>query len=331
MPFTTGMSYAALGRSVLRHLPPALYAQLSPRLSAANAQQEAYNTVLAFSRKMSRCLWQERKPAEHTRLSIVQSVAGRDLISIYVPNSRGDILDYLAVELRSLNDRLQPTPYLLLFCGIDLKKSKSFREFFLTEHTAQRYSTGIPAEDNDHISDLKDAYCREHGAGGSAEKETAQPAQPSDETDYFTGLNRTPVQPAPAAPTLGSSGEAVNRSVEDDYFANLGFDARQTGPAAPTLDSVEANRFEAERAELERQRRELQRQHRRAGMENIPWGLLFRVVLVFLAIFAVILFIRSLPLVLNALLEAAMSLFLNLGMPILVFWILWQIIRSMFR
>ena len=115
------------------------------RLSQSGSQQKAFHAVRAFAQAMNKCLWTPRGFAGHTKLSIIQAVREKCLISIYVPGSRSEILDYLAVELQALND--QNTPYLLVTSGITLPNSPRFQSLFLQEHSAMNYATGILAED----------------------------------------------------------------------------------------------------------------------------------------------------------------------------------------
>lgn len=141
----TRMPYSDLERNVLAFLPQPLSGQLMGRLSQSGSQQKAFHAVRAFAQAMNKCLWTPRGFAGHTKLSIIQAVREKCLISIYVPGSRSEILDYLAVELQALND--QNAPYLLVTSGITLPNSPRFQSLFLQEHSAMNYATGILAED----------------------------------------------------------------------------------------------------------------------------------------------------------------------------------------
>ncbi len=140
----TRMPYSELNRRVLAYLPDDRFADTARRLSAAEAQQRAFNAVRSFALNMKKCLWTEKGFSNHSKLSIVSTVESRNLISIYVPGSRKEILDYLAVELKAVNDMNRP--YLLITSGIAVSESEEFRKLFLNEHTALAYSTGILAE-----------------------------------------------------------------------------------------------------------------------------------------------------------------------------------------
>ena len=141
----TRMPYADLERNVLAFLPQPLSSQLMGRLSQSGSQQKAFHAVRAFAQTMNKCLWTPRGFAGHTKLSLTQAVGEKSLISIYVPGSRAEILDYLAVELQALNDR--NIPYLLVTSGITLPNSSRFQALFLQEHSGMNYATGILAED----------------------------------------------------------------------------------------------------------------------------------------------------------------------------------------
>ena len=104
----TRMPYSDLERNVLAFLPQPLSGQLMGRLSQSGSQQKAFHAVRAFAQAMNKCLWTPRGFAGHTKLSIIQAVREKCLISIYVPGSRSESLDYLAVELQALNDQNAP-------------------------------------------------------------------------------------------------------------------------------------------------------------------------------------------------------------------------------
>lgn len=141
----TQMPYSDLERTVLRYLPTPLRTQLTGCLSQSGQQQLVFHAVRAFAQTMEACLWTRRGFAHHSRLSLTQAVRERSFISIYVPGSRGEILEYLAVELQGLNN--QNIPYLLVTSGIHLPNSPRFQALFLQEHSDLAYSTGILAED----------------------------------------------------------------------------------------------------------------------------------------------------------------------------------------
>lgn len=141
----TQMPYSDLERQVLRFLPQPMRNQLTGRLSQSGEQQKVFHAVRSFAQTLGQYLWTSRGFAHHSRLSLTQVVRERSFISIYVPGSRGEILDYLAVELQELNH--QNIPYLLLTSGIHLPNSPRFQTLFLQEHSDLAYSTGILAED----------------------------------------------------------------------------------------------------------------------------------------------------------------------------------------
>ncbi len=145
----TKMSYATLFQQVLSYLPTELSEDLSGRLSAEGAQQKAYHTVLSFSKALSSFFWTQKGFAKHSRLSIISAVKNRDLISIYIPESRSDILEYIALELQQLNH--SQIPYLLLESGIDLNNCQKLKNIFLSEHSMLPYYTGILAENTSSI------------------------------------------------------------------------------------------------------------------------------------------------------------------------------------
>lgn len=140
----TKMSYSELKQRVLAYLPNTSFDSITRRLSAAEAQQKAYNAVRTFALNLNKCLWTNKGFLNHSKLSIVSAIESRSLISIYVPGSRKEILDYLAVELKAMNDRSRP--YLLLTSGIAVSESDEFKKLFLNEHKALAYSTGVLSE-----------------------------------------------------------------------------------------------------------------------------------------------------------------------------------------
>ncbi len=141
----TEMSYETLEENVLQYLPEDLRERIRANLSSINTQQQVHNSVLNFSKKLSRNLFTRRTAGTHPKISIIQSVNDHQLISIYVPSDRTEILDYLSLELKQLND--YRIPYVLIGDNIDLTKSQRLREIFLSEHQSLAYTTGIIASD----------------------------------------------------------------------------------------------------------------------------------------------------------------------------------------
>lgn len=141
----TSMSFTELNRNILAYLPAQQFDNLTRRLSAPEAQQRAFNAVRSFSLALEKCLWKYKGFSKHSKLSIIDTVLSRNLISIYVPGSRKETLDYLAAEFKTLNDR--NISYLLITSNIAISESPEFQKLFLNEHSALPYSTGILSED----------------------------------------------------------------------------------------------------------------------------------------------------------------------------------------
>lgn len=145
----TRMPYSTLHNRVLAWFPDSIRRELSGRLSAEEAQQKAYNAVLSFAQGLGSFLWTQRGFAGHSCLSAISAVRDGDFISIYIPESRADVLDYLAAELQQLcNARI---PYLLAESGLDLNASPRLKGLFLSEHSDLPYCTGILAEDTSSV------------------------------------------------------------------------------------------------------------------------------------------------------------------------------------
>lgn len=151
----TKMSFSELDRTVLSFLPRNMSQDFARRLSAAEAQQKAFNAVRSFALSLSTCLWTRKGFSQHSKLSIISSVVARNLISIYVPGSRKEILDYLSIELKALNDT--NVPYLLVTSGIAINESAEFKKLFLNNHSALPYSTGILSDDVSSIVNTTDS------------------------------------------------------------------------------------------------------------------------------------------------------------------------------
>ena len=147
----TSMPYSELQRRVISFLPDTLRLPISGRLSAEGSQQNAYNAVLSFAQSLNEFLWTKRDFSNHTRLSIVDVGKSRQLISIYIPESRSDVLEYIATELQQLNN-LQ-IPYLIVENGINLNTNQKLKSIFMAEHNALPYFTGILAENTSTVID----------------------------------------------------------------------------------------------------------------------------------------------------------------------------------
>lgn len=141
----TKMPFSELDRNVISFLPDHEFRSLARRLSAVDAQQRAFNAVRSFALSLEKCLWKSKGFSKHSKLSIIETVSSGNLISIYVPGSRKETLDYLAAEFRALNDR--NISYLLVTSNISINESAEFKKLFLNEHATLPYSTGILAED----------------------------------------------------------------------------------------------------------------------------------------------------------------------------------------
>lgn len=147
----TSMPYSDLQKRVISFLPDTLRVPISGRLSAEGSQQNAYNAVLSFSQSLNEFLWTKRGFSNHTRLSIVDVGKSRQLISIYIPESRSDILEYIATELQQLNN-LQ-IPYLVVENGLNLNANQKLKSIFMAEHNVLPYFTGILAENTSTVID----------------------------------------------------------------------------------------------------------------------------------------------------------------------------------
>lgn len=147
----TSMPYSELQRRVISFLPDTLRLPIRGRLSAEGSQQNAYNAVLSFAQSLNEFLWTKRGFSNHTKLSIVEVGKSRQLISIYIPESKSDVLEYIATELQQLNN--QQIPYLVVENGINLNANQKLKNIFMAEHNVLPYFTGILAENTSTIID----------------------------------------------------------------------------------------------------------------------------------------------------------------------------------
>lgn len=141
----TRMPFSELNRNIIAYLPVQQFENLARRLSAPDAQQKAFNAVRSFSVTLEKCLWRYKGFSKHSKLSIVDTVLSRNFISVFVPGSRKETLDYIASEFKALNDK--NIPYLLITSNITISESSEFQKLFLNVHSALPYSTGILSED----------------------------------------------------------------------------------------------------------------------------------------------------------------------------------------
>lgn len=115
------------------------------QIYSASISYSSIQDLRSFSLALEKCLWKYKGFSKHSKLSIFDTVLSRNLISIYVPGSRKETLDYLVAEFKALNDR--NIPYLLITSNITISESPEFQKLFLNEHSALPYSTGILSED----------------------------------------------------------------------------------------------------------------------------------------------------------------------------------------
>ncbi len=148
------MSYPTLFESVISFLPFELKERLRRSLSDDKAQQKAYNAVRSFSQQVGSHFWTRRQFRNHSRLSIISTVRNRDLISIYVPASRKNILDYLSIELQQLV--ADNVPFLIVTNGIKLIDSEKLKDIFLADHRTQHYYCGIVSDTASNVVKTND-------------------------------------------------------------------------------------------------------------------------------------------------------------------------------
>lgn len=145
----TEMSLYQLEQQVLQYLPQAVRERISALLSQDSAQQQSYAAVLAFAAEMGDFLWTHRGFGGHTRMSIVEAVRRRCVISVTVPSFRPAVLRYLYQELKTLKEARDE--FLLVVSGVSLANNPELRRLFTDSHDSASYVTGILASDLSHV------------------------------------------------------------------------------------------------------------------------------------------------------------------------------------
>lgn len=216
----TSMSFMELNRNILAYLPAQQFDNLTRRLSAPEAQQRAFNAVRSFSLSLEKCLWKYKGFSKHSKLSIIDTVLSRNLISIYVPGSRKETLDYLAAEFKALNDR--NISYLLITSNIAISESPEFQKLFLNEHSALPYSTGILSEDISSII-----------SSGSTTNNTALSSFFSQTQDIFVFSCSSTLAAAPFSDGIGNYYRQVSEQHNETHrepfhiFSSHGYGSAQ--------------------------------------------------------------------------------------------------------
>lgn len=216
----TSMSFTELNRNILAYLPAQQFDNLTRRLSAPEAQQRAFNAVRSFSLALEKCLWKYKVFSKHSKLSIVDTVLSKNLISIYVPGSRKETLDYLAAEFKALNDR--NISYLLITSNIAISESPEFQKIFLNEHSALPYSTGILSEDISSII-----------SSGSTTNNTALSSFFSQTQDIFVFSCSSTLAAAPFSDGIGNYYRQVSEQHNETHrepfhiFSSHGYGSAQ--------------------------------------------------------------------------------------------------------
>lgn len=158
----TSMPFDILRNEVLAYLPNDIKQNITSRLSAAGIQQMAYNAVNSFAHSISGILWTSRGFRNHTKTSIISTVSNKQLLSINIPGTRPDVLDYIFYEIQHLVE--SDIPFLLVEYGININLSSKLKNIFLSDHSSSSYSTGIVSENTssvispDNPSELADLF-----------------------------------------------------------------------------------------------------------------------------------------------------------------------------
>lgn len=145
----TSMSFDVLEYEVLAYLPVEIKHSITTRLSASGIQQMAYNAVNSFAHSISGILWTQRGFRNHTKTSIVSMVTSKNLLSINIPGTRPDVLDYIFYEFQHLAE--SSIPFLLVEYGININQSPKLKSIFLSDHSSSIYSTGIVSENTSNV------------------------------------------------------------------------------------------------------------------------------------------------------------------------------------
>lgn len=145
----TSMPFNVLRNEVLTYLPNDIKQSITSRLSAYGIQQTAYNAVNSFAHSISGILWNSRGFQNHTKTSIISTVANKQLLSINIPGTRPDVLDYVFYEIQHLTE--SNNPFLLVEYGININQSSKLKNIFLSDHNSSIYSTGIVSENTSSV------------------------------------------------------------------------------------------------------------------------------------------------------------------------------------
>lgn len=145
----TSMPFDVLRNEVLTYLPNDIKQSITSRLSASGMQQMVYNAVNSFAHSISGILWTSRSFQNHTKTSIISTVANKQLLSINIPGTRPDVLDYIFYEIQHLVE--SNIPFLLVEYGININQSAKLKSLFLSDHSSSFYSTGIVSENTSSV------------------------------------------------------------------------------------------------------------------------------------------------------------------------------------
>lgn len=171
----------------------------------------------------------------------------------------------------------------------------------------------------DHFEDLRQSFFEQHGS-----------------EDHLRSIPE--VAPQVSVPN-NQSETTANTAPEKDYFSqfdNFTFradDIPMVDPHASQTQTVPPQRpdpYEHELQELERQRQQAERQYRRRAIFNsilnIRWRVIFRILFILILIIATIFIWNMRYIIFSSIINFLISLF-----PIiLIIWVLWYFIRSLF-
>lgn len=176
---------------------------------------------------------------------------------------------------------------------------------------------------NDHFEDLRQSFFEQQDYSGSPSPIPTVAPQVSAPTSIPRNQPESSTYSTPGSDYFSQ----FNNPSSDDIIPTVNPQVQQTQP----LQTQQNDPYEQELQALERQRQRAERQYRRRAVLNsilnIRWQAVFRIIFIVILVIATISIWKMRYIIFSSIINFLISLF----PVVLIIWIFWYLIRSLFR